>query len=511
MELKKVDKTVWGPDVTLGSLWQEWARLNRLNTIKVAEDALRAHEIRTGGNLASWLKDTPTTSLLTSMVSRIREVTGIDIDGWMVCDAKRQVITAHPELATVIDYDRLTSRKSLIAALNAWKSKYGGTHFLALQMQISPQSLNQWSLETNLPTLEHLPKLILWLAQGFLEIDCQEDVIFILMCRAIIGTDPQGVFDNIRSFAEARDALFRTYPGHTLARIAEKTGIPTHRLDTLKNWSLHGGKARLPGESIEAVVRALIKIHWPSLVEAFDERAKVYKKDEVKGIWAVEQPLLHLIEATRKEPVLEESRVDPPSLIPSPEPPSIDPPKARVSQLQNHELPQPKPTPVQTPCQTKDEQPSEWDPKLNSLRHAVADIFAFAAERLREDDLSTSRPTPVLLNPLGARIGAVEQCLDRASFTPRPGERLSRKHITRIQQCVAGLRGIFVMLCELDPAHIREDIRPILGPEIIELFLGVEGLKHLLNTQEAWRVIEAMREATGIIRVARVSERGKRS
>ena len=100
---------------------------------------------------------------------------------------------------------------------------------------------------------------------------------------------------------------------------------------------------------------------------------------------------------------------------------------------------------------------------------------------------------------IGEMIAGVQHCLTKASFTRQTGTRVSKEQVENVRQIISDLRAIILFLCSLDEDHVQKDIRPVLGNEIFELFLGIHGLRYLLDTNEAFEIIEAERETARVL------------
>src|SRR3989338_463308 len=232
-EIKKIPPQVWSPEITLQSLWQKWMSLNGILRKEQANSLLSRAGIRHGDGLSSWLNNEPTISLLTMAREQLTEVTGIDIDGWMVCEAKRRLIAAEPGITDRVSFTELTSRQSILEEINDWKKRYGGTTLhLALQIGVKPSSLNGWTNGTRLIPFDQIGKILRALIAGFIPYTSYDDTTFALMCRSLIGCQSHEVFDGVSGFKEVIDLLFAPYKKYTLTRTASEVEINEGSLRT---------------------------------------------------------------------------------------------------------------------------------------------------------------------------------------------------------------------------------------------------------------------------------------
>lgn|GEM_PF-6055217 len=495
-ELRRIPPTVWGPTVTLSSLWQSWMTLNQILQIEQGENILHDPNLRIGKNLASWLQDEPTAGLLSCNRERLLELTGIDIDGWMVCEAKRRVIASHPEFDGCLSFSENISRKEIIDRMIEYKQRYGGTTFhLALQVGVKPSSLNTWTHGKRVPDMDQLVKLIVTLERGFIPYASFDDTTFILMCRAIFGCDVRELFAGVCGFKDALNLLFEPYKKHTHARTASEVDIPEHALRTLVEWQPKQSNG-LPPTSIERMLRALVKRFWPSLINAFDENVAEYRVLEDEGIWAVTQPLKPLIDQIVSEP----------TRLP-------EPPVESVSTLTEKtpartEAKPIEPTPVATAVQI-----TAQSAKMTA-HDVLADILEIAVSKLRQLGVEAAESTtevPALSHQeqIGKTIDGITHCLSRSAFTPRPNLRLTQDQLQFAGKAIDGTRALVVMLCELDPAYIRSEVRPLLGQRFYEFLIATEGLRHLLHSDAAWEMIDGMRQGAELISKVTVRTKGE--
>lgn len=480
-KLKKLGPIEWTRETTLSSLWQAWMDLNGFVNDRQAALAITQLGIRGGTNISKWLQDEPTTSLLSTSMKEIIEKTGVDIDGWLVAEAKRLVIAENPELESRLPFNKITSRKEVIDELETWSKLYGGNLYLALQMRIPPGQTSHYMQRTHQPSLEILPSILRGLAQGFISIDCQEDIGFILTCRAIMGGDPEEFFPNVTNFKTAIDELLKPFKGYQDKKIENETGIHHALIHDLRTWKPVSGKRGMVPESIEKILRVLVIRKYPYLGDAFDENRAVYRKNEHKGILEVPVPLKVLINKGQPKPIETKKDPTPKSKANAPKTEKQAPPMVSLLEAVENVVQAP---PTQTSGQ--------------SVTDVLADMYAEMSTRLR----ALPKPAPVHTDArdVGATIDNVRHCLDQKSWKQRKGVRLTASEIENVRTAIEQLRAIFVGISELDPDYIRTVLSPVFGPELFELFIAGEGLKHLLETHGAWQVMMSTRETAQLLR-----------
>ena len=480
-KLKKLGSIEWTRETTLSSLWQSWMDLNGFLNDRQAALAISSLGIRGGTNISKWLQDESTQGLLTTGMKEIMEKTGVDIDGWLVAEAKRMVIAENPELESRLPFNKMTSRKEVIDELETWSKLYGGNLYLALQMRIPPGQTSHYMQRTHQPSLDILPSIVRGLAQGFISIDCQEDIGFILTCRAIMGADPEEFFPGVTNFKTAIDELLKPFKGYQDKKVESETGIHHALIHDLRTWKPVSGKRGMVPESIEKILRVLVIRKYPFLEEAFDANRAIYRKDEQKGILEVPVPLKVLINKGQTPQI--ETKKEPP-----PKPKSV-PPKAEQQMTPVVSLLEAVEKVVQTPATETGEQ---------TLTDKLADMFTEMGVRLR----APSKPAPVQTDArdVGATIDCVLHCLDQKSWRQRKGVRLTATEIENVRSAIEQLRAVLVGISELDSDYIRSDLAPVFAPELFELFIAEEGLKHLLETQGAWQVMMSTRKTAQLLR-----------
>ncbi len=480
MSFQKLDPVTWGPNVTLSDLWQRWMSANGLHTAADAKRALVALEIRGSEDLDSWLRDEPTNALLTTSAGKITELTGVDIDGWLVCEAKKQLIARAPELADRVDFATYTSRGSIIDELNAWGERYGNRFLLGIQIGAgSNELLRKWLEKVHLPSVEPLSKMIELLVRGPINANTRIDLVYALICRVIFDADPQTIFPGAGTFHDACRLMLSAYKGHTPNRVAKEIGLGGSATQNLLSWDPNKEPdPKLPYETVEGVIRALLKRSYPEHVARFDELRKTYRTKQKQGIWEVAEPLrLGSVVGGREAPK--------------------EPQERRPI----------KPTrPVSTsPVATTPQPPVEkkgGDDLAERLAHGH-ELMAGALRGKRYIEETAAEITPNAQAQIGELIEDVRHCLTRASFARRPGERLNPEQIETVREAIERLRKVIVFIVSFGDEHIQRDVRPILGPELFELFLGTRGLQLLLDNPEAFDIINAERET------ARLLQRGK--
>lgn len=469
-KLKKIPTASWGRDVTLQLLWELWMEQNGIKTVEAAQALFKTHGIRGVKSLPLWLQNTPTVDLLTTGMNSIQEETGIDIDAWMVCEAKRQIWDEYPELRKQIDFKRDIHREDVINLLRKQIETYGGHQYLALQMNIPSSTIGFWNKGAHKPRIEMIKVVLINLMRGFLSIACLEDAQFILMSRAILGGDPQEFFPGITDFASALKEFLRPYPRHTAVKIESLTGIKENTVSRLLEWKPEPGKTSCNHETVEGVLRVLVERSYPALVETFDEHRKTYRKKEDAGIWEVEVPLKDLMNHAPVEKQCEETKVQPkPIVVPV------------VS------APAPAPNPIMPSKETYE------DVVIDGLEALVARL------KTHRTETTTTQQTSPTHKQIGSVIDGVEHCLDPSSWHLRSGERVSEEEVERVRKAIVQLRKVLCVLCELDPEFIRKMITPILSDELAELFVAQVGLEHLLGTKAAWEIVQGTRS---MVRVA---------
>ena len=481
-KLKKLPTAVWGKDITLAVLWEMWMQHNGLKTVEEAQAVLKKHGIRGRKSLPAWLANTPTIDLVTTGLQSILETTGVDIDAWMVCEAKRQLWNECPDLREHIDFDRDIHREDVVNRLRKIIKEYGGNFYLALQMGVPSGTLSGWNRGINKPGVEMLKILLSNLMRGFLKISCLEDAQFILMCRAILGGDSQEFFPGVTDFASALQEFLHRYPGHTAVKIESLTGIKENTISRLLEWKPEKEKTSCYPETVEGILRALVERSYPALLETFDEHRKTYRKKEDAGIWEVEVPLKDLMDV---KPVAKQS-------------------KAKPSVQKKVE---PVATPVATPVVSE---PKPITPSKDSFEDVVIDGLEALVARLkaRTETVATPSVTPIY-EPIGSVIGGVEHCLDPKTWHLRKDERVTMEQIEDVRTAIVHLRKVLVALSELNPDLIRKTITPILGPELAELFVAHEGLHHLMGSKAAWEIVQGTRSMVGVASEFNKSNGGK--
>lgn len=489
--MKSLKSLVFGPDTSLGSLWQQWMDLNGLKTVPQAQEVLRKNGVGFK-NLTDWLQNKPTNDLLTSQKQRIEDLTGIDLDGWMVCDAKQKLFADHPELNSFIKYDQLVHRSDLVLELSILREAYDNDLYTALAFNISPSVFCRWTIEgasARLPSQEFLPMILRGLYGGLKPITCLEDLIFEMMIRAIFGCEPMELFPDIASFTNVPAWFLKTFPGNTDVRISEKTGLHKQIIYTLlKRWDPKGKDKRFSAATIEKILRVIVLERLPELKRAFDENLRHYRDTEEAGHWSVSHPLKDQI-----KPVISQvaKKDDPASKLAKESPPKRDrakkpPPKLEVVREMNTDQP------VFTTATEQIEEPMgkpTASPSMESLLDAQIEIAQFTLNRLLR-----LKGEPVSLDVLDLS-GLVLKHLSRETFNPRPGEKLTQQELDQLTKAVMALRGALTLVCEFDHRYLKQVVSPQIGNELFELLISHQGMKDLWPSDGACQVTEGMRES----------------
>jgi len=490
--MRKLGPITWSKDVTLGSLWQQWMDLNGFN-LESAQRSLLSVGIRGGDNLPQWLNNTPSVSMLTTNFRAITTHTGIDIDGWMVCEAKRQVLEEHPELVDRISFDRMTTRESYCDELDTWRKLYGAELYLSIQLEIPRVQVKNWVQRQNYPSLEAMKRIIHVLAVGILAVDSREDLIFTLICRCCFNEDPITIFE-VATFRQACISLLKPFRGHTPVRKEKELHLNRQVIVTIEKY-IEGETVKFPLETIENVIAELLRRSYPNHYDGFIQQRSLYRICENEGIWKVPVQInLH------DEPRPDQWNMQP---LPVPDPPVAevkqeDPPASRNAFEYVEQTHKPEPPPAQT-------EPSEAVPgPQEDLFQILSQVFSFGAHKFRQAAKSKTKPKepaiPIsVAEQIGTEIEGVRQCLDQASYKATDG-RLTPDQVEQIRALIERLRGLLVLTNRLDRQFVRETLKPALGPELFELFLAGQGLEHLLHTPEAWQIVAAQRESANFNR-----------
>ncbi len=500
--MKKLGPVAWSKEVTLGSLWQNWMDLNGL-TVQSAQKALIELGVRGGDNLPLWLKDEPTIGMLTTGQKMITEKTGIDLDGWIVCEAKRQVLRLHPEWSDQIRFDRMTTREAYCEELSTWRGLYDSVLYLAIQLRVTLKQALNWTQRNNYPSLEGMKQILIVLTQGLVVTESREDLIFTLICRCFFNRDPAELFE-VATFRAACTRLFAPYRGYTSVRKEKELELPRHIVLSIEEY-IDGKATKFPLDTIEKVIAGLLRNTYPKHVQTFTSLCSVYRLRERDGIWKIpafinvfEDPKTELIDTPEPVQCVPQSA---PALRATIEYVVNKPESERTEeslQRKKQDTPPPQELPP-VPDESVQETPI---PQTDELFQVLAQVFAFGAHKFRQASqkkTNSAVPTqPVSVSQMiGTEIDGVRSCLHEASYRPT-SERINSDQIEQIRLAIEQLRRLLVLVNRLDRRFVREELKPILGPELFELFLAGQGMEHLLHTPEAWQIIAAQRESATI-------------
>lgn len=488
--MKPLKSLVFGPETSLEGLWRQWMDLNGLKTVPQAQEVLRKNGVGFK-NLTDWLQNKPTNDLLTSQKQRIEDLTGIDLDGWMVCNAKQELLVDHPELSSFIKYDQLVHRSDLVLELSILREAYDNDLYTALAFRIPPSVFCRWTIEgasARLPSQEFLPMILKGLYGGLKPITCLEDLIFEMMFHAIFGCEPVELFPDIVSFTNVPAWFLKTFPGNTDVRIAEKTGLHKQIVYTLlKRWDPKGKDKRFSAATIEKILRVIVLERLPEFKRAFDESLRHYRDTEEAGLWSVSHPLKEQI-----KPVIPQiaKKDDSAPKLAKESPPKRDrtkkpPPKLEV--VREAIVDQPVVTATEQ-IEEPGEKPAE-SPSMELLLDAQIEIAQFTLDRLLRLKGQPSNPNMHDLSNL------VLKYLSRETFNPRPGEKLTSQELDQLTKAVMALRGALTLVCEFDHRYLKQVVSPKIGNELFELLISHQGMKDLWPSDGACQVTEGMRES----------------
>lgn len=482
--IRKLEPRTWQQGVTLASLWQAWMTLNKFD-LHSAQSALTKLGVHGVKNLPIWMQNRVTNDLLTTGMKGLMSATGIDLDGWMVCEAKSQVLNEHPELVGLIDFDRLVTRQECCQQLHLWRDLYNGEQYIALQLKISSKAIRNWIHGKNLPSIEALKKIIAGCTRGLIQTSNREDLIFTLICQTILGASPMELF-GFETFQHACEQFLRPLRGYTNTRIGVETGVGRRNVEFIEGYA-NGEKVKFAFETIENVLGELIRQRNPHLVEAFKARRKEYRLREDDGIWSVKE-ILRL-----DDPPVVQTSSEVQSVVATQAPKACE---QKPDSSSVREIPVHKDTPVSTSLNERELASIPCAQSEDTLQAALMDIFAFGAQRLGAR--GQTRPSTVSLASLiGSEISGLKACLTQVSYLEEVATSIKQDEIEDVRLAVEQLRRVLVALNNLDRSFVRERLRPVLGTELFELFLAGQGLQHLLETPEAWDLIAAQRESAG--------------
>ena len=218
-ENQQVPTYVYGPDTTLGGLFQAYLTATNTKPAALAK-RLGLHD----ETLGQWLKGIPSDSLTSSHMAKVQAETGIDLDRWMVVEAKRQLLANDPSRSRTVSFDRFVTRREIVEELARYAEMYGDGASIERQIGLKVGSVHRWTKgqRRDLPTDENLCKVIDGLFAGLIKGN-RNDVLVRLMARELFGRELAELFPATEGIISLSVAFLKVLLGCVLLAAAAKT------------------------------------------------------------------------------------------------------------------------------------------------------------------------------------------------------------------------------------------------------------------------------------------------
>lgn len=380
--------------------------------------------------VSRWCNNELTTALLTSHASRFMAATGIDLNRFMVVEAKRQLSQEQPDL--LVPYDKYCTREEIIEVY-AGLAKNCGTPVLAELIGVAPKSLSVWIIRKEdgeairRPDITNLKKLIAGLLRG-INPGTRDDMLLRQLVTRIFGDSVPEWLKEMDTFQKVAQTFFSYKRRMSCGEFSRVCGIKRNTLSRLQNYSPN--QANTMPETITAIIRYLVKMRQPELLRLFTASAPAHTEPKQESVDKAEVP-----------------KTDVGHL-------NIGHQQTQSSAVTDDQLRESLATWLLTGAEIL---------RGKALRPAVNSESNGQAGRTDFQKAVSGQET------VGEDISGLRFCVTAKTFQAWPGRKLSRAEQDDTAELVQELRRRIIVLIGLDPA-IRMPIFDRLAPELDELW-----------------------------------------
>lgn len=425
----------YGPETTLGGLFNAYLTMTDTKAAALAK-RLGLYE----STVQQWVDGNPSNSLTSSHRAKVEQATGIDLDRWMVVEAKRALVAQRPDLTDKIRFDRFLTRREIVEELARYAKMYGGARYLAAQMGLDEKTVGPWILGLTkgkrgcMPQDDLLRTALLAAVTGLIEGN-RNDVLVRLLARDLFGRDLPEVFPGATGIVSFTLMFLKMYQGMTTSEIERASGIQRNTIKLLYDIAKNPG-ARLYEATVSRMFRALVQKRMPERLDAFDAAAKQYAEDK---------PVTTPVPAAKAAP----------ANVPAPLAATPPAPDGRLDRIESD---------------------------LSDVKRTVEKIAA--AKSFAEQ--------------FGETLNGVEHCLSTTHFGAVPGQCLSDAQVKKLMDGFTHLRKALVMVNSLDGSQKRS-VLDLIAPQFDELVLAVKTLK-FWDVIGSKTLIDAQRDSIALAR-----------
>lgn len=272
---------------TVGTLFGQFMRANGLSPEALA-DFFGCHV----SLVKRWLAGEITEGLRSKFAEKVRMDLGIDLGRCVLLEAKRQLRFEGCE----VPHERWQTIDEIVASLREAGERMT-VSVLAQELSFDERLLASWLVEreagkTRTPEMASLVEILRGLVRGLPQGN-RDDVLFRRICR-LVGTraDVAEVLQKYQRFIDAvRRVLKDLFRGDGPMAFERKSGIPRSQLAALGRYAEDKKPPKTYFASIGRVVRYLLSVEQPELVEHYDALApKLFEGEKLAPAKVVAQP-----------------------------------------------------------------------------------------------------------------------------------------------------------------------------------------------------------------------------
>jgi hypothetical protein len=219
---------------------------------------------------------TLTNGLLTRYAAKFEELTGIDIDRLLVLEAKRAIVSQHPDTNTEVLYASLHTRQEIVDAITQ-HTKRCGAPLVERQLGIVEGSLFMWRNGHHLPGFGPLVACIPELQNDTLIPGNGNDVRTVLIRREVDTGATPGHLSDITTFEALRSSFLAFGNGMEHSRFARESGVERGVIAALRKRH-PSNPANVSEETIRKMLRFLLKKRASDASDAKTKGGRVSKK-----------------------------------------------------------------------------------------------------------------------------------------------------------------------------------------------------------------------------------------
>ncbi len=435
---------LYAVETTLRSLWSQFRSANKGATAASLSKVFGVN----AATVEKWFADEDDasgTAQTTRYAVQIEEVTGISIDRYLVCAAKRELIAELPGLAETIRSDPRETRSAFLEAMRPYGERVG-YQAIDLQLKFLGRGSQPWFQGRHKPSGESLKALMRAVyGVGFQPEWNTDDIMLARVTRGTFGREPVDTFPWTVSYREVCRRFFHHYGALAqMTEVERRSGL--NRQVAIRVLNTARSDDNKPSgvyvNTVYAVLIGVLRMDDPTLAKAMEANRKEFEK---------EGELKKKLELPKSSAV----SIEIPTVAAAP----IAAPPVQA---------QPTPVPVATP-----------DPEPNSDAELARHYLAIAHIHARRAGISLEQPaaTRSLDEEAASALALAEvELFTLEGIAAQPGKRISQATLGRMRAVLQRLRPVFLRLLPMD-ADAKLDAYHLLGHDMDELVLALRSSK----------------------------------